>query len=166
MWFRMSLCCFSSGGPRPRGAAEAAAGGEDLQGVHGQAGVHRLHPLRSPGGVRRLRGQPAPLPHLQGRHQRQRSRVHVLVGGGSAPPCGRRQPRRCCMTGSHFPLCTRSMSPELIKKTDRHCIVLQMSPRLMNFPFLRYEPCLACEQISHLITIEAHSISFLHFFFY
>lgn len=46
--------------------------------MHGQAGVHRLHPLRSPGGVRRLRRQPAPLPHLQGRHPGQRPRLHVL----------------------------------------------------------------------------------------
>lgn len=46
--------------------------------MHGQAGVHRLHPLRSPGGVWRLRRQPAPLPHLQGRHPGQRPCLHVL----------------------------------------------------------------------------------------
>ena len=68
----------SSCGPHSRGAAEAAAGGADLQGVHGQARVHRLHPLRPPGGVQRLRHQPAPLPHLQSQHQGQCPGVHVL----------------------------------------------------------------------------------------
>lgn len=67
-----SLLFFSppvnSDGPQPRGAAEAAAGGEDLQGVHGQTGVHRLHPLWSSGGVWRLCCQPASLPHLQSCH--------------------------------------------------------------------------------------------------
>lgn len=63
---------------QPRGAAEAAAGGEDLQSLHGQAGVHRIHPLRSPGGVWRLRHQPTPLPYLQGCHPRQRPCLHVL----------------------------------------------------------------------------------------
>jgi len=68
----------SSEGAEPRGAAAPAAGGEDLQGVHGQAGGHRVHPLRPPGGVRRLRSQPAPLPHLQGRDPGQRPGLHVL----------------------------------------------------------------------------------------
>lgn len=73
LWF-----CPTSERPESRGAAAAAAGGEDLQGVHGQAGVHRLHPLWSPGGVWRLRRQPASLPHLQGCDQRQRPCFHVL----------------------------------------------------------------------------------------
>lgn len=46
-----------SGGPEPGGAVTSAAGGAHLQGMHGQGGVHRLHTLRAPGGVLRLRCQ-------------------------------------------------------------------------------------------------------------
>lgn len=48
------------------GATAAAAGGEDVQSVHGQGGVRRVHPLRTPGRVPGVRPVSEKVPHLQG----------------------------------------------------------------------------------------------------
>lgn len=51
------------------GATAAAAGGEDVQSVHGQGGVRRVHPLRPPGRVPGVRPISEKVSYLSGRSQ-------------------------------------------------------------------------------------------------
>ncbi|XP_035865907.1 baculoviral IAP repeat-containing protein 7 isoform X2 [Phyllostomus discolor] len=65
------------------GAAAAAAGGADLQGVPGPSREHRLRALRPPG-LHRLRTQPAALPPLQGPRPQLRAHLPALGRGPRA----------------------------------------------------------------------------------